>query len=104
MSVKSTAQAHINYELIGEPRPEVVLIEFMNADIIDPGHAASWESSWARWSGMICRVRSSSTSRTSGRWGVPPSGKLPPSPAGCGSGMGRYESATCATRCGSAPP
>lgn len=36
MSVKSTAQAHISYELIGEPRPEVVLIEFMNADIIDP--------------------------------------------------------------------
>ena len=36
MSVKSTAQAHISYELIGEPRPKVVLIEFMNADIIDP--------------------------------------------------------------------
>src|SRR5213082_912585 len=39
MSVKSTAQAHINYELIGEPRPEVVLIEFMNAEIVDPSHA-----------------------------------------------------------------
>jgi anti-anti-sigma factor len=39
MSVKSTALAHINYELIGEPRPEVMLIRFTNADIVDPDHA-----------------------------------------------------------------
>jgi anti-anti-sigma factor len=39
MSTTSILQAHINYELIGEPRPEVMLIEFMSADIVDPDHA-----------------------------------------------------------------
>jgi anti-anti-sigma regulatory factor len=39
MSVKSTALAFINYKLIGEPRPKVMLIRFTNADIVDPDHA-----------------------------------------------------------------
>jgi len=39
MSITSTARAHINYELIGEPTPEVMLIEFMSADIVGPTHA-----------------------------------------------------------------
>ncbi len=39
MSTTSAVQAHINCELIGEPWPEVVVIEFMSADILDPIHA-----------------------------------------------------------------
>jgi anti-anti-sigma factor len=39
MSQTSTAQTYINYELIGDSRPEVMLIEFMSADIVDPAHA-----------------------------------------------------------------
>jgi len=39
MSTTSTVQAHINYELIGDTQPEVVLIEFVSAAIGDPAHA-----------------------------------------------------------------
>jgi anti-anti-sigma regulatory factor len=39
MSRTSTVQAYINYELIGESRPEVLLIEFMSDEIVDPTHS-----------------------------------------------------------------
>jgi anti-anti-sigma factor len=39
MSTTSTVQAHINYELIMDPQPEVVLIEFKSAAIVDPAHS-----------------------------------------------------------------
>jgi len=39
MSQTSTVQAHINYDLIGDSRPELVLIEFTTSDIVDPHHA-----------------------------------------------------------------
>jgi anti-anti-sigma factor len=39
MSTTSTVQAHINYEVIGDHQPEVLLIEFMSAAIVDPAQA-----------------------------------------------------------------
>ncbi len=39
MSTTSPVQAHINYEVIGDHQPEVLLIEFMSAAIVDPVQA-----------------------------------------------------------------
>jgi anti-anti-sigma factor len=39
MSDTSTIHAHIAFELVDETEPKVVVIEFLNPTIADPGHA-----------------------------------------------------------------
>jgi hypothetical protein len=42
MSPSTPIQAHIAYELMDEPNPDVVLIEFLSREIIGPGQAAEF--------------------------------------------------------------